>query len=108
MEWTSVISIVISATMMIIAIVTLSRNGRKDRKNEYVEESQKIESIKESLLKANLKLDQVCATTVETRSDIKAMNEYMNKVEKRVTILEKTMETVWIRIDELKDAVKHE
>lgn len=108
MEWTSVISIVISATMMIIAIVTLSRNGRKDRKNEYVEESQKIESIKESLLKANLKLDQVCATTVETRSDIKAMNEYMNKVEKRVTILEKTMETVWVRIDELKDAVKHE
>ncbi|MBR3360875.1 MAG: hypothetical protein IKG39_06025 [Lachnospiraceae bacterium] len=108
MNWTNLIPWSISLVCMIITIITFAKNGRKDQKAEYAEESQKIESIKESLLKANLKLDQVCATTVETRSDIKAMNEYMNKVEKRVTILEKTMETVWIRIDELKDAVKHE
>lgn len=106
MEWTSVISIVISATMMIIAIVTLSRNGRKDRKNEYVEESQKIEGIRESLIKANMKLDQLCATTVETRSDIKAMNEYINSVEKRVSVLEENVKAVWIRIDELKEKNK--
>lgn len=103
MEWTSVISIVISATMMIIAIVTLSRNGRKDRKNEYAEESQKIENIRESLIKANMKLDQVCATTVETRSDIKAMNEYVNTVERRVAVLEENMKAAWVRIDELKE-----
>ena len=103
MEWTSVISIVISATMMIIAIVTLSRNGRKDRKNEYVEESQKIEGIRESLIKANMKLDQLCATTVETRSDIKAMNEYINSVEKRVSVLEENIKAAWVRIDELKE-----
>lgn len=106
MEWTSVISIVISATMMIIAIVTLSRNGRKDRKNEYVEESQKIEGIRESLIKANMKLDQLCATTVETRSDIKAMNEYINSVEKRVSVLEENIKAAWIRIDELKEKNK--
>lgn len=103
MEWTSVISIVISATMMVIAIVTLSRNGRKDRKNEYVEESQKIEGIRESLIKANMKLDQLCATTVETRSDIKSMNEYINSVEKRVSVLEENIKAAWIRIDELKE-----
>ena len=103
MEWTSVISIVISATMMIIAIVTLSRNGRKDIKNEYVEESQKIEGIRESLIKANMKLDQLCATTVETRSDIKAMNEYINSVEKRVSVLEENVKAAWNRIDELKE-----
>lgn len=106
MEWTSVISIVISATMMIIAIVTLSRNGRKDRKNEYVEESQKIEGIRESLIKANMKLDQLCATTVETRSDIKAMNEYINSVEKRVSVLEENIKAAWVRIDELKEKNK--
>lgn len=103
MEWTSVISIVISATMMIIAIVTLSRNGRKDRKNEYVEETQQMQSIKESLIKVNMKLDQVCTTTVETRSDIKAMNEYINSVEKRVSVLEENVKAAWIRIDELKE-----
>lgn len=103
MEWTTVISLVISAVMMIIAIVTLSRNGKKDLKHETVEEVQQMQSIKESLIKVNMKLDQVCATTNETRSDIKAMNEYVNTVEKRVSILEENMKAAWVRIDELKE-----
>ena len=103
MEWTSVISIVISATMMIIAIITLSRNGRKDRRNEYVEETQQMQSIEKSLIKVNMKLDQLCTTTTETRSDIKAMNEYINSVEKRVSVLEENIKAAWVRIDELKE-----
>lgn len=103
MEWTSVISIVISATMMIIAIITLSRNGRKDRRNEYVEETQQMQSIEKSLIKVNMKLDQLCNTTTETRSDIKAMNEYINSVEKRVSVLEENIKAAWVRIDELKE-----
>lgn len=103
MEWTTVISIVISATMMIIAIITLSRNGRKERKSEYVEETQQMQSIEKSLIKVNMKLDQLCTTTTETRSDIKAMNEYINSVEKRVSVLEENIKAAWIRIDELKE-----
>lgn len=103
MEWTTVISIVISATMMIIAIITLSRNGRKDRRNEYVEETQQMQSIEKSLIKVNMKLDQLCTTTTETRSDIKAMNEYINSVEKRVSVLEENIKAAWVRIDELKE-----
>ena len=103
MEWTNLIPWGIALVSLIIAILTFSRNGKKDMKNEYVEESQKIESIKESLLKANLKLDQVCATTAETRADIKAMKDDMSKMEKRVTILEENVKAVWVRIDELKE-----
>ena len=103
MEWTTVISLIISATMMIIAIVTLSRNGKKDLKHETVEEVQQMQSIKESLIKVNMKLDQLCTTTAETRTDIKAMNEYINTVEKRVAVLEENMRAVWVRIDELKE-----
>lgn len=108
MKWTNAIPWGISLVMLVITIITFAKNGRKDRKANYLEEAQKIESIKESLVKVNMKLDQVCATTNETRSDIKAMNEYVNAVEKRVTLLENSLNTVWIRIDELKEAVKHE
>lgn len=108
MNWTNLIPWSISLVCMIITIITFAKNGRKDQKAEYAEESQKIESIKESLLKANLKLDQVCATTNETRSDIKSMKDDMSKVEKRVTVLEENVKAAWLRIDELKDAVKHE
>lgn len=106
MDWTNLIPWSISLISLVIVILTFARNGKKEQKAEFTEDAQRINSIKESLLKANIKLDQVCSTTVETRSDIKAMNENLNSVEKRVSILEKTIDTVWIRIDELKEAVK--
>lgn len=105
MEWTNLIPWGISLVSLIIVIVTFVKNSKKDTKREYAEDTAVINGIKESLLKANLKLDQVCATTIETRSDIKAMSEYLNAVEKRVSVLENTMQTVWVRFDELKAQV---
>lgn len=102
MDWTNLIPWSISLISLIIVIISFARSGRKERKQEFVDEEAKIDDIKESLLKANMKLDQVCATTNETRSDIKSMNEYLNAVEKRVSIIENTIDTIWVRIDELK------
>ena len=107
MEWTNFIPWIISLGMFVLALVTLSRNGRKDRKTEYVEEAKKIDSIKESLTKANVKLDTICTTMTETRTDIKAMNEDINAVQNRVAIIENEMNTMWKRIDELKIKIGH-
>ena len=106
MEWTNLIPWSISLISLVIVIITFVKNGKKDLKQEYTEEASKIDGIKESLLKVNMKLDQVCATTNETRSDIKAMNENLNTVEKRVSVLENDIKSIWVRIDELKQAVK--
>lgn len=108
MEWTAFIPWVIALGSLVVAILTFNRNGKKDERNELTEELQKISDINTSLLKVNLKLDQVCATTNETRSDIKSMKDDMSKVEKRVTVLEENVKAAWLRIDELKEAVKHE
>ena len=108
MEWREIISWVVSIILFVITVITFTKNGRKERKQEYQEEDAKIDGIKESLLKANMKLDTVCATTNETRTDIKAMNEYIHGVEKRVSVLENDLKTVWIRIDELKAEVHHD
>lgn len=106
MEWTAFIPWAIALGSLIVAMLAFRHNTKKDEKNELTEELQKISDINTSLLKVNMKLDQVCATTNETRTDIKAMKDDMSKVDKRVTVLENTMETVWVRIDELKEAVK--
>ena len=103
MEWTNLIPWGIAAISLIVTILAFYRNGKKDLKKETVEEVQQMQGIKESLIKANMKLDQLCATTVETRSDIKAMNEYISTVEKRVAILEENNKAAWVRIDELKE-----
>ena len=107
MIWTNLIPWSISALCLLFTIITFARNGRKERKQEYQEEDAKIDGIKESLLKANMKLDTVCATTNETRTDIKAMDKTMQEFDKRVTGIEKDMKTMWIRIDELKGKVEH-
>lgn len=108
MEWREIISWVISVILFVTTIITFIKTGRKERKAEYIEEDAKIDEIKTALLKANMKLDTVCATTNETRTDIKAMNEYIHGVEKRVSVLENDLKAVWIRIDELKGLVHHE
>ena len=73
--------------MLIFSIMTYTRNGRKDS-------NQELYGIKEAVLKANMKLDQVCATTNETRSDIKSLNRDMAEIERRVSLLENEVKSM--------------
>ena len=107
MTWPNVIPWIISAGMFVLALITLVRNGKKDYRQEYAEESSKITEIEKSLSSVNAKLEQLCTTSVETRADIKAMNKNWLEVEKRVTKIETQLESVWKRIDELKDKIVH-
>ena len=93
----------ISLVSLIIVIITFAKNGKKDQKQEYTEESAKFDGIKEALTKANIKLDTVCATTNETRSDIKALNRDIAEIDKRVVAVEQDLKTAFKRIDELKE-----
>ena len=95
----------ISLLSLLIAWLTFLRNGRKDSKDESRKEDLKFDGIKESLLKANMKLDQVCATTNETRSDIKSLNKDIGDIDRRVTIIERDVKTAFNAIDELKEKV---
>lgn len=92
----------ISLVSVIVAIMTYSRNGKKEDITDVKQEESKLNGIRESLIKANVKLDTVCNTTTETRSDIKAMNKDLISIDRRVTGLERDMKTVFNAIDELK------
>ena len=98
----------ISLVSLIIVAVTFIRNGKKDLRREYKEDDAKFDGIKESLLKANIKLDQVCATTNETRTDIKALNKDIVELDKRISVIERDVQTAFMRIDELRDTITKE
>ena len=83
--------------------MTYVRNGNKDMKADVKEEDQKLSGIKESLLKANMKLDQVCSTTSETRVDIKSLNKDLKDMDTRVVVLERDMKTAFNEIHEIKE-----
>lgn len=94
---------IISFLSLVVCVLTYIRNGTKDMKADVKEEDQKLSGIKESLLKANMKLDQVCSTTSETRVDIKSLNKDLIDMDRRVTIIERDVKTAFTEIRELKE-----
>lgn len=95
----------ISLISVLIALASFLRTGKKDNKEDIQKEEAKFDGIKEGLLKANMKLDTVCATTNETRSDIKSMTKDLIAMDRRVTVIEQDMKTVFSTLDELKGKV---
>lgn len=85
-----------------IGVYGFSRNRKQDIKTDEKASSE----IHEALLKLNLKTDQICQTTNETRTDIKAMDRRINELDKEVGITKRDLETAFVRIDELKEKVK--
>lgn len=86
----------ISAGSLLVAIMSFVRNTHKDDV-----------SLKEGILKANMKLDQVCATMNETRVDIKSLTKDIKDIDARVMLLENKVKVAFDEINELK-GVRHE
>ena len=95
----------ISAVSLLFVILTYVRNGNKDKRSETKEDDALMHGIKESLLKVDLKLDQVWSTTNETRTDIKSLNKDMQNMSVRVSVLERDLKTAFSLIEELKHGV---
>ena len=105
MNYSQVIPWVLTGISILIAYLTYTRNGKKDDKEEFRKEESKIDGIKEGILKANMKLDAVCATTNETRSDIKSMTKDLIAMDRRVTVIEQSIKAMSADIEELKGKV---
>lgn len=108
MDFINIIPLLISSAMFTVALITLLRSAGNDRRKEEREDESALLSIKEGLLKANLKLDSVCATTNETRTDIKSLNNDITTLDRRVTVVERDVKTVYSYIDDLKNTGKGE
>lgn len=103
MEW---IPWTISGISLLFAVFTYVRNIIKDSKQNTADDAAKMDLINQSLIKANMKLDQTCQSLTELRLDVKALSNSINEVDRRVTILERDMKTAFVRIDELKEEHK--
>ena len=92
----------ISGLSLLVAFLSFLRGGRKDAKAEIQQDMAQMAGIKESLLKANMKLDQVCSTTTETRSDIKSQARDLQALSIRLATVERDLKTAFNYIDEIR------
>ena len=97
----AIASFCISAVLCVINVSAFVIARKRESKTDTKEDINELTSIKESLLKVNMKLDQVCSTTTETRTDIKAIQNQFVEIDKRVVILERDMKTLWNKFDRL-------
>ena len=95
----------ISFLGLLIAFLTFVVNRKKDLKEDFQKQEARLNEITGNLMKANLKLDQLCQNSNETRLDVKSLRNDVVNIERRVSIIENDMKTVFSNIDELKEKV---
>ena len=103
MNYWNLVPWTISLICLIIAVLTYLWNTNKDKKSEIKEEDLTINGLEKGILKANMKLDQVCATTNETRSDIKALSFNLSEIDKRLCIVENEVKDLKKKVGDLHD-----
>ena len=96
-------TVTIATIIAVCSFVFTAYNFWSARKKDVEESTAQLEEIKTGLIKVNMKLDQVCATTIETRSDIKAMNQQIQMLDKELEVVKRDLKTAFNRIDELRD-----
>lgn len=106
MEPVSIIALVFSGLMLLVSVVTFIVNSAKSSKNDTKADEARLNDINQSLLKVNMKLDQVCTTTSEIRTDIKTMQTKQIDHTKQIAILTERVDTAFMRIDELRAAIQ--
>lgn len=92
----------ISFVSLVVVILTFIKNIDKDKEADIKEDNHTFNGIEKSLVKVNVKLDQLCNTTTETRTDIKALSNNIVELDKRVCVVERDLKTAFHRIDELR------
>ena len=93
----------ISLICLIIAVLTYLWNTNKDKKSEIKEEDLTINGLEKGILKANMKLDQVCATPTETRADLKALSFNLSEIDKRLCVVENEVKDLKKKVGDLHD-----
>ena len=101
-------SIIVSAFMLVISVVNLVIAQRRNLKGDTKEDELEKNSLREGIFKANMKLDMVCNTTTDIKTDIKAMDSKLEEHGKQIAVISRDLETAFMRIDELRDQINAE
>lgn len=90
------LAFIVSMTSIVVTLLNFKRSSKK------LDEEQKAKTEKEieEKIKMNLKLDQLCNTTNEIRTDNKSVLDRLNGLDIRVTKAEQSIKSAHYRIDE--------
>lgn len=90
---------------VIFMLITFGLNRKKEVKTETISSETRLNDINQSLIKANMKLDQVCSTMADIQADIRTMQKTQLDHTQQLVKLEGRVDRAFERIDELRAMV---
>lgn len=90
------LAFIVSITSISMTLINFKRNSRKIKEEGNI----KLQKEIEEKVKMNLKLDQLCNTTNEIRTDNKSVLERLNVLDIRLTKAEQSVKSAHHRLDE--------
>jgi len=98
----SIIGLIFSGVMLLISLLNLVISNIRNLKKDTEKDGQERAFLREGILKANVKLEQICSTTTATQSEVKDINRILQTHGERIIVLEKDVEILKNKIKEAK------
>lgn len=92
MNAVSIIGLCFSGFVLLCSVLTIIFTSRRNLKRDTQEDTEKMSELTVGIMKANIKLEQICSTTTQTQSDVRQMSEVISKHGERILSLEKDVE----------------
>ena len=94
MSAVSIIGLCFSGFVLLCSVLTVIFTSRRNLKRDTQEDTDKMSELSVGIMKANIKLEQICSTTTQTQSDVRQMSEVISKHGERILSLEKDVELI--------------
>lgn len=99
MNAVSIIGLCFSGFVLLCSVLTVIFTSRRNLKRDTQEDTEKMSELSVGIMKANIKLEQICSTTTQTQSDVRQMSEVISKHSERILSLEKDVELLKRRLE---------
>ena len=100
------VTVSVAFIIAILGAVSTAYNLSASRKKSVQSEDSKMEEIRTSCLKANMKLDTACGQLNTISADVKSMQTQINQTEMKVAVIERDQKTTFTRVDELRERLE--
>lgn len=92
MNVVSIIGLCFSGFVLLCSVITLVITTKRNIKKDTMEDTEKMSELSVGIMKANIKLEQICSTTTQTQADVKQMSDTISRHGERILSLEKDVE----------------
>lgn len=105
MNAVSIISVCFGGISLLVSLVLFIRTIARESKKDWENQTKDKDEMKASLLELSLMTKNINSTTNDIKLDMKTLGANMKEMDTRLTRVETNQDSLWKRIDEIKEVI---